>query len=82
MAARSIGDSFRTPGPHSPITDEDGMPIKADVLGAIDDTKVVDPDAETASAVALLRGILAQQVAILAILTDVYDAEGHTIKVS
>lgn len=51
-------------------------------LGAVDDAKEVDPDAASATIVALLRGILAQQVAILAILTDVHVGATHTIKTS
>lgn len=51
-------------------------------LGALTDAAETDPDAASASMAAILRGILTQQVAILAILTDVYDATGHTIKTS
>ena len=82
MATRSIADSFHHPSEHTPITDEDGMPVKAEVLGAVDDASETDPDAETASIASLLRGILTQQTAILAILTDVYDSETHTINVT
>ncbi len=50
-------------------------------LGAIADAAVIDPSA-SATMIALLKGILTEQVAILAILTDVHDAAGHTIKTS
>lgn len=50
-------------------------------LGAAADAAVIDPTA-SASMIALLKGILTQQNAILAILTDVYDDVGHTLKTS
>lgn len=49
-------------------------------LGALTDAAEVDPDAASASIAAILRGILTQQVAILAILTDVHDGTAHTLK--
>lgn len=52
------------------------------ILGTTGAAAVTDPAAEDASIAALLRGILTQQAAILAILTDVYDSGGHTIKTS
>ena len=82
MAIRSIHDAQLSPVETSPITDADGMPVQSVVLGDIADSAEVNPSAESASIAALLRGILTQQVAILAILTDVYDASGHTIKTS
>lgn len=51
-------------------------------LGALTDAAEIDPDAASASIPSLLRGILTQQVAILAILTDVYDSGTSTIKTS
>ncbi len=50
-------------------------------LGAVANAAVIDPTA-SATIIALLKGILTEQVAILAILTDVHDASGHTIKTS
>ncbi len=50
-------------------------------LGAKADSAVTNP-ASSASVIALLKGILTELVAINAILTDVHDAAGHTIKTS
>lgn len=50
-------------------------------LGATDDAAETDPS-QTASIVALLKGILTELVAINTILTDVHDGTTHTIKTS
>jgi hypothetical protein len=60
------------------LVDETGAVIG----GAADEAAVTDPDAAAATITGLLRGILTQQNAMLAILVDVYDASGHTIKTS
>jgi hypothetical protein len=50
-------------------------------IGATDDAAEDDPS-QTASVLSILKGILTTENAILAILTDVYDASGHTLKTS
>jgi hypothetical protein len=50
--------------------------VVVDTLGALNNAKVVDPDAASATIPALLRGILAQQVAILAAIGAAGDAAG------
>lgn len=50
-------------------------------LGAAADAAVIDP-ALTTAMIALLKGILTQQNAILAILVDVHDGTAHVIKTS
>ncbi len=65
----------------TPVDDDNGLPVKVvgtdsditltgdvvvDTLGALDDAKVVDPDAASATLPALLRGVLKQEVDILA----------------
>lgn len=53
-----------------------------ETIGAADDASETNPAAEVATIASLLRGILEQQAAILAILTDVYDSETHVLNVS
>lgn len=50
-------------------------------IGEVDDAAEDDPAQDT-TLIAVLKGILTTNNAMLAILTDVHDAVGHTLKTS
>lgn len=52
-----------------------------EVFGSVADSAESNPDSEAATVPSLLRGILAQLVALNAILADVYLPETHELKV-
>ena len=78
-AFKDLGDGTHAPGVAIMGLDGDVTltgNLMADTLGALDNAKVVNPDAASATIPALLRGILKQQVDILTAVQALQAAVG------